>query len=243
MKRTNLTVLLALFILLLAGCRQPVSVCEGVKQPSDLPWLADMIQTGLVQTFPSDTFPIEYVKKVFYTKPESKTTNVGFIVEYHYPQGSADYIGAELYDCDGNILASYGGWLGCYGLCDITVTYETIIYQREKTEEEILGEAIHGDWACLNNSEILSISFSSIEYLYGAGNVSVEGWNHKVKRLVYSITSDSLHLRPQASGSNIKEQFEYDTHYTMINDTLTIDNFSLDGSVFNKITLVKKGYF
>jgi hypothetical protein len=164
-------------------------------------------------------------------------------IDLKYAKQVADYIGAELYDCDGNILASYGGWLGCYGLCDITRTYETVIYQREKTEEEILGEAIHGEWACLNNSEIWSISFSSIEYLYGAGNVSVEGWDHKAKRLVYSITSDSLHLRPQASGSNIKEQFEYDTHYTMINDTLTIDNFSLDGSVFNKITLVKKGYF
>ena len=44
MNRKSFSVLLALFILVLTGCRQPVSVCEGVKQPSDLPWLNEMVQ-------------------------------------------------------------------------------------------------------------------------------------------------------------------------------------------------------
>ena len=122
MKRTNFLVLFALFLLLLAGCHQQVSVCEGVKQPSDLPWLNEM-----VQRCESVGPTLNSIDKITYSLPDDQTTYVGFYVTI----GSEQRQIKNIYDCDGKIITEYGGVTACTGECDIKILSSERIYTKQ----------------------------------------------------------------------------------------------------------------
>ena len=119
--------LLPLFctLIMMCSCQSQLKMCENVTKPSDLPWMEERIleaeQTG---------YPIVNIDKVYYTIAESNTTNVGYIIGWDAGPGY-DVIGSGLYDCEGNSLATYGGYAGCSGLCNITITSRINIYRRE----------------------------------------------------------------------------------------------------------------
>ena len=112
-------------LIMLCSCQSQLSMCEKVTKPSDLPWMEEMIRKAEERGVPITT-----IVKVYYTIGESKTTNVGYRISWETPAGY-DIIGAELCDCEGNHLASYGGYAGCTGLCNITITSQITIYSRE----------------------------------------------------------------------------------------------------------------
>lgn len=121
MNRKSFSVLLALFILVLTGCRQPVSVCEGVKQPSDLPWLNEM-----VQLCESVGPTLSSIDKITYSLPNDQTTYVGFYATI----GSGQRQIKNIYDCDGKIITEYGGATACIGECDIKILSFERIYTK-----------------------------------------------------------------------------------------------------------------
>lgn len=266
MKRFAFAVLCVLA--LLCGCNTPVEpkqdeeidtlACEDVTGPSDIPWLDSQVQTGLVYTFPSfaDTFPVEYVDKVFYTTLESEEESVAFLIQWQFPSGSADFIGASLYDCDGQCLASYGGYTGgCNGLCDINVTSRVRIYEIERSPQEKCERAIRGEWERINEEgRKEKFVFCTIRQIGSDGPLDyyladlLISENHVVAgttvTLRYSITSpDSLYIKLQLKGAS-EPRWAYTTHYSITDDTLlTIDKFSHDGKTFDemvKLSLIGK---
>ena len=246
--------------ILLCGCNNPVEpkqeegkvdtlVCEDVTSPSDLPWIEEMIQHGLVLSNPyrSDTFPVEYVDKVFYTTPESEEEYVAFIFEWRFPSGSADAAGAALLDCDGERLATYGGWTGCEGLCDITITSKKRIYEIERSPQEKCERAIRGEWVRINEEgRNEKFAFCTIRPIGSEGELdyyladlllsehsAVAGTTVTLR---YSITPpDSLHIKLQLKGAS-EPRWAYTTHYSITNDTLlTLDSFARDGKNFTEM--------
>ncbi len=119
-------------LVLLCGCNHPQPepvpcACEDVSQPSDRPWIEELIQKSQ-----SGWWPIRFVDKVFYILPDDSTTYVGFYYEVEVSPGSCDVPYASLLDCDGEGLATWGGITGCDGLCNLTIISRTRIYQREE---------------------------------------------------------------------------------------------------------------
>lgn len=241
--------------LLLCGCNHSVEpkqeeefvdtpACDEVTTPSDLPWLEEKIQIGLVHTYSPtvDTLPVEFVDKVFYTTPESDEENVAFIIQWCWPSGTADAIGAALYDCDGNRLATYGGITGCDGLCDISITSRTRIYEIERSPQEKCERAIRGEWKRINEEgREEKFAFCTIRPIGSDGPLDyyladlLISENHVLAgttvTLRYSVTTDdSLHIKLHIKGEE-KPRFAYTTHYSIVGDTLLIlDRFSHDNT-------------
>ena len=119
MKKSNLSVLLVLISLLLVGCHQQVSVCEGVKKPSDLPWLSEM-----VRLCESVGPTLRSIDRITYSLPNDRTTYVGF----YAITGSEQRQIRIIYDCDGNIVTHYGGYTACLGECDAKILSSERIY-------------------------------------------------------------------------------------------------------------------
>ena len=264
MKRLVFATLCVSFILI--GCNNRVEppidddvvACEDVSSPSDLPWLEEKVKTGLVYTLSShaDTFPVEFVDKVFYTTPESEEENVAFVIQWYFPSGTADAVGAVLLDCDGNRLATYGGQTGCNGLCDINIISRVRIYEMERSPQEKCERAIRGEWCFINKTErkhklcfctIRPIgSEGALDYhippIYLENGVMEGGYTICLK---YSITPpDTLNIKLQLKNED-KPRFAYSTHYLISNDTLlTIDRFSKDGENFREmLTLSLAGHY
>ena len=222
---------------LLYGCKTPEIVvlcaCEDVTEPSDRPWIEELIKTTV-----EAGEPLEYIEKVSYRIGQSEETYVGFLVVWQEP-GTADETMAVLLDCDGNRLATYR-LDGCEGLCKAHVTSRLRIYEKEKSPQESCEWAIRGMWLVTNSEKREQLGFQWIRhtgsegllsYLVGTlehdDGVQVDGY---IKYMLYSVTPDSLTLK--------NKLFEYTTHYTIVQDTLlTIDRFSEDGKSFRKIEL------
>ena len=121
MKNANLHVLLALFFLILTGCRQQVSICECVKQPSDLSWLSELVQRS-----ESVGPTLSSIDKITYRLPNDNSPYVGFYVTI----GSGQRQIINIYDCDGKIITEYGGVTACTGECDIKILSSERIYSK-----------------------------------------------------------------------------------------------------------------
>ena len=251
-------VFVALCVLPLVACNNRIVpevvvgddlACEDVSNPSDLPWIEEKIQHGLVLATPSfaDTFPVEYVDKVFYTTPESEDENVAFVIQWQIPPGSADFIGAALFDCDGQQLASYGGWTGCDGLCNINISSRDRIYEIERSPQEKCERAIRGEWERVNEEgRKEKFAFCTIRQIGSDGPLDYYLADlliseHSVVAgttvtLRYSITPpDSLHIKLQLKGES-EPRWAYTTHYSITDDTLlTIDRFSYNGNTFKEM--------
>ena len=255
MKRLVFATLFVSFTLI--GCNNRVEppieddvvACEDVSSPSDLPWLEEKVKTGLVYTLSShaDTFPVEFVDKVFYTTPESEEENVAFVIQWYFPSGTADAVGAVLLDCDGNRLATYGGQTGCNGLCDINIISRVRIYEMERSPQEKCERAIRGEWGCINEQGRKErLAFCTIGQVGSEGPLvyDLADWliteNQAVAgttvTLTYSITPpDTLNIKLQLKNED-KPRFAYSTHYLISNDTLlTIDRFSYNGTSFKEM--------
>ena len=119
-------IMILLSACMLTGCRtQQISVCENVKKTTQLPWLQKIVDEG---TFAGAR--LLSIEKVRYRSEEPNTEGVGFVV--HYEPQCCDLIWPGVYDCDGNILNSYGGIAGgCSGDCSIVILSREIIYTTE----------------------------------------------------------------------------------------------------------------
>ena len=115
-------IIILLSACMLAGCKtQQISVCEDVKDPTQLPWLKELVKNGY-----RDARVIQ-VEKVTYRSEEKNTEGTGFVVSYE--PLCCDLIWPGIYDCDGNVLNEYGGIAGgCYGDCSIVILSRTTIY-------------------------------------------------------------------------------------------------------------------
>jgi len=228
-------------VALLCGCKTPEIVvpcaCEDVTQPSDMPWLEELVQG----TGGKIDGPMEFVDKLFYTLPDSEDVHVGFFIQWNAIPGS-DIPYQGMLDCDGNWLTMWGGYTGCDGLCNFTTISRERVYQREKTEQEIYGEAIAGKWIPIAQEyENQYLRFWPISVYYGNGEMYYQGpladesdWERKSISFSYNISADSITLRRWIYGSS-SPLFEYTTHYSIVQDTLlTIDRFSADGSYFRE---------
>ena len=115
----------AAVLLLCIGCKtQELVSCEDVSKTADMPWLASIVQTGVN---PTGGAKLESIDKIVYSLDStSNTTHVGFFVRYE-PK-CCDIPGSYIYDCDGKIITTYGGILGCSGECNIKIRSNTNLY-------------------------------------------------------------------------------------------------------------------
>ena len=124
--KTRMIIILVALVSTLTGCKtQQMSVCENVKDPMQLPWLKELMNSGYQGA------QVTMVEKVTYRSEDTNTEGVGFVV-YTDPI-CCDLIGPGVYDCDGKVLNSYGGIAGgCYGDCSIVILSRERIYVTEE---------------------------------------------------------------------------------------------------------------
>ena len=115
----------AAVLLLCIGCKtQELVSCEDVSKTADMPWIASIVQTGVN---PAGGAKLKSIDKIVYSLDStSTTTHVGFFVRYE-PK-CCDIPGSYIYDCDGKIITTYGGILGCSGECNIKIRSNTNLY-------------------------------------------------------------------------------------------------------------------
>ena len=114
----------AMTMMLCIGCKtQEVVSCEDVAKTSDMPWLASIVKEGVSMQGQK----LESIDKIIYsTDNTSAATHIGFYVVYE--DMCCDIPGAYIYDCDGNIITSYGGIAGCTGECNINIRSKNNLY-------------------------------------------------------------------------------------------------------------------
>lgn len=124
--KTRMIIILVALVSTLTGCKtQQMSVCENVKDPMQLPWLKELMNSGYQGA------QVTMVEKVTYRSEDTNTEGVGFVV-YTEPI-CCDLIWPGVYDCDGKVLNSYGGIAGgCYGDCSIVILSRERIYVTEE---------------------------------------------------------------------------------------------------------------
>ena len=93
-----------------------------MTQTSDKPWLAAIEQKG---ESPQGQF-LQSIDKITYTIDASETTYTGFDVLYEKVCCDIPY--EYIYDCDGEIITSYGGKTDCEGECNIKITSRKNIF-------------------------------------------------------------------------------------------------------------------
>ena len=111
---------LAIVLLSCFSCRT-LDMCEDVRRPKDLPWLDSIAQTGMSIVGQK----LLSIDKIEYVLGDSNTTYIGFCTYY---ERKVDVPSKYIYDCNGVVIANYGGLWGCSGECDLKILSSRNIY-------------------------------------------------------------------------------------------------------------------
>ncbi len=113
----------AITLLLCNSCKtQQLVPCEDVRKTTDMPWLTAIVQQG--ETWNGQK--LLSIDKITYTKDDSNTTSVGFDIRYELK--CCDFSYDFIYNCDGEVITSYGGHVDCSGECDIKILTRINLY-------------------------------------------------------------------------------------------------------------------
>ena len=114
---------LTIVLLLCISCKtQQLVTCEDVTKANDMTWLSSIVKTGITPLGQK----LVRISKIIYSEEGTNTTSVGFYIEYETM--CCDIPDAFIYDCDGEIITTYGGIAGCQGECSLKVLSSTAIY-------------------------------------------------------------------------------------------------------------------
>lgn len=126
MKTMN-CIVCAITMLLCISCKttHQFVACEDITSTSERSWLTDIVQTGVSLYGGAKLISID---KIIYSVGSETTTYTGFDVIYETV--CCDFPNEYIYNCEGEIIANYGGgWADCSGQCDIVVHSKTNIYK------------------------------------------------------------------------------------------------------------------
>lgn len=113
-------------LLVCIGCKtQELVTCEEVRKTSDLPWLEAIVQKGVSW----EGQKLLNIDKITYTTDDSNTSQVGYEVKYEFR--CCDIPDIYIYNCNGEMITSYGGIWGCNGVCDLNIIARKNLYSAE----------------------------------------------------------------------------------------------------------------
>ena len=124
MKTHYIFLLMAIFAIT-SGCKTQQTMCEKVSSPEQLPWLKQLVEKG---TDYSGEYKLVKINRVEYIIQNTGVKGTGFTLDFDYEETAPQNRFGAVYDCDGQPLVSYGGFVGCQGECSLMVLSSTTIY-------------------------------------------------------------------------------------------------------------------